>query len=150
VTAWPGHAQPNAPHQAARPPTRIRLASHRLTNTRICRRERIFGWLPTGCGLGLADGLRTLPGETEVVWSVPLVYRDVAAAAAVEWPPVPVAVALPQLKAGLLGHQVQFAGPGVAEGHRPQVRSLPIEGDDLGGDLGGDALLGPRRGATVR
>ena len=67
-----------------------------------------------------------------MVWSVPLIYRDVAAPVGVEWPPVPVAVAFPQLKASLLGYEVQFAGPGVAEGHWPQVRSLPIEGDDLG------------------
>ena len=66
--------------------------------------------------------------------SVTLVDRDVAVAIGVEWLPVPAAVAFAQPQTGLLSHQVQFAGPGVAQGYRPQVCALPVEGDDLGGD----------------
>lgn len=66
--------------------------------------------------------------------SVPLVDRDVATAGGIEWPPVPAAMAFAQPQAGLSGHQVQFARPGVAQGHRPQVRAVPVESDHLGDD----------------
>lgn len=66
--------------------------------------------------------------------SVPLVYRDMPAAAGVERLPVPVAVAFPQPQASLLSHQFQFAWPGVPERPGPQVCALPVDGDDLGGD----------------
>src|SRR5260370_6369188 len=51
---------------------------------------------------------------------------------------VQAAVALPQLKASLLGHEVKFSGPGVADDHRQHVHAPLVESDDLGGD----ALLG--------
>jgi len=45
-----------------------------------------------------------------LAWSVPLVDRDVAVAAGIEWLPVPAGVAFAEPQPGLLGHQVQFAG----------------------------------------
>jgi heme-degrading monooxygenase HmoA len=45
-----------------------------------------------------------------------------------------IAVAFVEPQASLLGHQLQFAGPGVPQRHRPQAGALPVEGDDLRGD----------------
>jgi len=80
------------------------------------------------------QGRPVMPAVWSQALSAPPLDRDVLTAGRIEWPPVPAAVTVSEAKPGLAGHQVQFARPAVADGYRPQVNTVPVQRDDLGGD----------------
>jgi hypothetical protein len=43
--------------------------------------------------------------------------------------PEPVAAAFAELKARLRGHEVEFRGPGITQGQRMQMHSMPVRRD---------------------